>query len=881
MTVRPRRSVWKRLARWLLSRPGPAALLLRVVELLLGGPGPLRGLGRRIEIAITKRLRLFDRGFYLGQLPPGQGTGGPPLRHYVLQGDAAGHHPAPLFDPAHYRRQVGSGTRVNALLHYGLRGRFLHVSPSPWFDLGYYLRSNADVAAAAIDPLQHFVRHGWREGRNPMPGLDLRVMLRDRPGLRVARTNPLVQMLHELRGDATAPPPPTRTAADAAGDDALLEPARWEGLVPRAGGGEPVVDIVVPVYGGRGETLRCLRSVLAAPVKAAYELVVIDDASPDRPLSEALRQLAARGLFTLHRHEGNRGFVRSVNHGLGLHPQRDVVILNADTEVHNDWLDRLLAIGASDPRIASVTPMSNNATICSYPETLHDNWLPLELDDAELDRLAAEVNGLRWVDAPTGVGFCMWMRRACLQGIGAFDEKRFGRGYGEENDWCQRAIERGWVNAVTGGIFVRHHGSVSFAGEANERRARAMRTLQALHPGYDAAVQRHIASDPLWSQRARLDLARLARQRQARNTLLVSHDRGGGTERHLLERAAALRASGVGVFELRPSKVRGAVALTQPELYGLHSVGAIPVADRAMLAEALDRLGLSSIELHHVIDFPPALPEVLMAARDRLGIELVTTVHDYHAICPRINLAGPDGRYCGEPATDACNTCLARDGLKAASGDIVTWRTRQLGLLQRADRVIVPDADVRDRLLRYVPELAIEVCPHDESEVAALPPPPRRADGRTRVLVLGAISRVKGYEVLRRLAETARRLQMPVDFDLLGFSAEDGPLLDAGVHVHGRYDDAQAEARIAEIAPDLVLLPSTWPETYCYTLSTALRTGRPVVVFDLGAQARRVRAGAPAGSRVLPLALADRPEALLQELMAANLHAATPERLVA
>ena len=87
------------------------------------------------------------------------------------------------------------------------------------------------------------------------------------------------------------------------------------------------------------------------------------------------------------------------------------------------------------------------------------------------------------------------------------------------------------------------------------------------------------------------------------------------------------------------------------------------------------------------------------------------------------------------------------------------------------------------------------------------------------------------------------------------------------MHVHGRYDDGEIDARVAAVQADLIFLPSTWPETYCYTLSIALRSGLPVVVFDLGAQGRRVKDGAPEGSRTLPLALADQTENLLNELM--------------
>ncbi len=92
-----------------------------------------------------------------------------------------------------------------------------------------------------------------------------------------------------------------------------------------------------------------------------------------RALAAMLRTLASRGLIILETNRTNLGFVRTVNKGLRLHRQRDVVILNSDTEVYNDWLDRLLGHARAYPRLGSITPLSNNATICSYPETLGGN----------------------------------------------------------------------------------------------------------------------------------------------------------------------------------------------------------------------------------------------------------------------------------------------------------------------------------------------------------------------------------------------------------------------------------------------------------------------------------------------------------------------------
>ena len=120
-------------------------------------------------------------------------------------------------------------------------------------------------------------------------------------------------------------------------------------------------------------------------------------------------------------------------------------------------------------KIATITPMSNNATICGYPVINQNNLIELERSAAELDQMAACCNAARISDIPTGVGFCLYMSRASRDAIGLFDEQAFGRGYGEENDFCLRAAKAGFRNVLAEDIFVYHVGEISFAEFADGR----------------------------------------------------------------------------------------------------------------------------------------------------------------------------------------------------------------------------------------------------------------------------------------------------------------------------------------------------------------------------------------------------------------------------
>lgn len=270
------------------------------------------------------------------------------------------------------------------------------------------------------------------------------------------------------------------------------------------------VDIIIPVYRSLPATHRCLDSVLRSRCRTAREVVVINDCSPEPGLADWLRSRAADGSFTLLENAANRGFVATANRGMCLHPDRDVLLLNSDTEVANDWLDRLAACAYWRTDVATVTPFSNNATICSYPFEGWAGGVPGFLGLAALDRLFARTNAGCSVELPTAVGCCMYIRRDCIDRVGLFDERRFGRGYGEENDFCMRAAAVGLRHLLAADVFIFHEGNVSFGDDREALQRAAMAALLQAHPGYLELVQDFLTRDPVRPLRDAIDRARAA-----------------------------------------------------------------------------------------------------------------------------------------------------------------------------------------------------------------------------------------------------------------------------------------------------------------------------------------------------------------------------------
>ena len=624
---------------------------------------------------------------------------------------------------------------------------------------------------------------------------------------------------------------------------------RLLGRTPRSTAAQPVptpipapdhpVDIIVPVYRGLTDTRLCIDSVLASHCQSAYRLIVINDASPDPEVTAWLRERAAQdSRITLLENPENLGFVGTVNRGMALSTSNDVLLLNSDTEVANDWLDRIRRAAYGDAKIASVTPFSNNATICSYPRFCQDNDLPASYDTARLDALCAQTNPGAVVDVPTGVGFCMYIRRDCLAQVGLFDTENFGKGYGEENDFCQRAFEAGWRNLHLLDTFVLHTGGVSFGDSKSPREKTAMETLRRLHPRYESTVMAFVQADPAQPYRLALDVARIT-QAHLPVVLAVLHDRAGGTLRHVRELAQHLGGHAL-YLTLTPAPEHSVRLQLTSENEGFTLI--FRLADQYQdLVQALRQLGVQHIHYHHLLGHDPLVTDL----PSQLGVAYDFTAHDFYSYCTHISLTGSDNRYAQEPAPGQCACCAPQDPAPTGGGTVADWRLRNQHFLTVARLVLTPSNDTARRIAAFAPGARVRVVPHTDigaDNTSPLPAPAQRQAGAPlKIVVLGALSAIKGADLLEAVALEAAKRQAPVEFHLLGYGyrhLQTQPR--AHLTVHGAYEEKDLPGLLQWLQPDLVWFPALWPETYSYTLSACLQAGLPVVAPNLGAFAERL-----------------------------------------
>lgn len=285
-----------------------------------------------------------------------------------------------------------------------------------------------------------------------------------------------------------------------------------------------IVDVIIPVYNQFSLVKRCINSVLNAKNKIKVEIIVINDCSTESDLNNYLVYLKDNKLITLITNKKNLGFTKNVNLGMKLHSSRDVILLNSDTCVYGNWIDRLTLTSYSEVNIASSIPLSNACHISNYPRREGNNNVTLEINDEDLDKLASQLP-FQYVKVPTTVGFCMHIKRSALDSIGFFDEYNFPIGYGEESDFCYRARKVGWHHAVAGNIFVTHQeGSPSFANKKAQLMEKMLRKFITLHPDLPHEDNKLLRFDPVGVLRSHLDIARLKKALKGTESLKIFFD---------------------------------------------------------------------------------------------------------------------------------------------------------------------------------------------------------------------------------------------------------------------------------------------------------------------------------------------------------------------
>lgn len=323
------------------------------------------------------------------------------------------------------------------------------IKDSGLFDTKFYFDYYKDVEILNLDPILHYLKFGVYEGCFPNPYFDsweyLNANERELQGL-----NPFVHFILYRGGDIIV--------------DSLQKINK--NMIPKHNCFdifdklENKISLILPIYNAYEDTKKCIESIFKN-TSVEFELILIDDKSSDSRISQLLDKYEDCPNVKVIRNKINQGFTKNVNLGL-TQTKNDVILVNSDTMVTPRWIQKIIINAYSDDTIGTLTPFSNASDI-SVPNMNENNEIPSFLDLHTMSFLIEKSSANGNLIAPTGNGFCLFIKRDTINDIGLFDDKNFDKGYGEESDFTMRAKDNGWKNVRNDSIFIFHKRSASFS----------------------------------------------------------------------------------------------------------------------------------------------------------------------------------------------------------------------------------------------------------------------------------------------------------------------------------------------------------------------------------------------------------------------------------
>lgn len=599
---------------------------------------------------------------------------------------------------------------------------------------------------------------------------------------------------------------------------------------------EEPIYVIVPVYNGYHFLDKLFKGIYKT--KLDFKLIIINDKSTDERVGTYLEKFHSEHPdAVIIENDVNLGFLQSVNKGLRM-ANGHVALVNTDVELPDLWLERLMLPILKDNKIASTTPFTNSGTICSFPEFCRDNTLFEGLSVDEIDLTFRTIKP-QLFEMPTGVGFCMGMSKRALQKVGILDEENFGKGYGEENDWCQRAIKAGFKNVHVCNLFVYHNHGGSFASDEKKRLLEEhWERLLKKHPHYEADVAEYCSKDPANSIR-QYALFDLIMKFGKKRTLYFNHLLGGGANDYLLKKKEEQVKAGETIVVVAYNYIHNVYNINVS--YGEYTIN-YSVVNIESLKEVLEKYRMDQIIINEVVTYPDlySLLEWIVMYSKNTEAKLIMLMHDYFSVCPTINLLNENKEYCGVNDCSSCNLEKCTVAYPAYES-IKDWKEHWDQFLRNCNEVVVFSKDSEKILgMQYKNLKNIVYRPHKVSYMPRLQKNHKTSDS-LNIGVLGVLSEHKGGHIIEKMVAYIEENAMNINIVLIGYTDGTISINSRRFIETGKYSVGELPKIIYDKDIDIFFIPSIWPETFSYTTQEIMEMNMPVAVFDIGAPAERVK----------------------------------------
>ena len=682
---------------------------------------------------------------------------------------------------------------IDAWQHYVLKGKQEGRDnglnpPETLFSAKGYLTIYQDVKDSGVDPWHHYILYGKKEGRSS--------------GISAEKVNKL--------------------SLDLLFNCYFCSKVNY-----------PKIDIILPIYNGF-EYLENLFYSIRKNTDIPYHLFIINDASPDKRVHEFIKfSFENDKNVTIITNNSNLGFVKSVNKGLAL-SSHDVVLVNSDVILPSKWASRIMYPIVIDRNVASVTPFSNAATLYSIPEIDVNNLLKVDLEsyNREIENLNVPFYDFHF---QTGVGFCMAMSRKAIEKIGFLDEI-FEKGYGEENDWCQRAILKGFYNTVAGNLFVWHKHGGSFSSKDKQFLiSQNSKIINNRYKDYSKKVISDFYNSVYLSLRFVL-IAKYLKLKYKKTIVVFDHSWGGGTETYTLNEVEKRRKDD---FIIRVQCVGSYAYLIT--LYDEEKCYKIRYTNDKDLFCFVSFINPQEVIINNLAGYDTIsfIGEIIKTIESNNSLKCIYKMHDLQCVCPSINMIAANGYYCNNNGIrENCSFCKNQNNFPILCASIQQYQQIYKLLIENyIDRIDVFSQSTFNIVKSWfnIADGKIRLIPHTVNPIRKVI---IDKHDRINIGIIGNIGISKGINVLKAIDSLLARepSRYNVKLYVIGNTCES---LN-NINVLGSYELDKLPNILEQLKIDVILFPSVWPETFSYVVSEVIMMDLPICCFPLGAQAEKV-----------------------------------------
>ncbi len=225
----------------------------------------------------------------------------------------------------------------------------------------------------------------------------------------------------------------------------------------------PLVSIILLSYNNSEYLKEMINSLYKFQYKFPFELIIVDNGSKQDTL-RIIKKYKKENIKTIFNKE-NLGFPKGNNQGILVAEGKYILFANNDIVVTEGWLERMIEIAESDPKIGIVGPISNSVSGVQLDKNA--KYSSIKDMHSYAEKISKENKG-QVFEFPRVAFLCTLIKKEVIDKIGGLDE-RFSPGNFEDDDFCLRAQIAGYKTVIAKDVFIHHYGSKSFKADGEKK----------------------------------------------------------------------------------------------------------------------------------------------------------------------------------------------------------------------------------------------------------------------------------------------------------------------------------------------------------------------------------------------------------------------------